>query len=170
MSSTWLFIFLSGRETASCRVPFSRLCFVRACLLSFSASRVLLAAYCLPFGRCSGEPLPAAGFGFGDAVIAELLSDKGLLPKDKGPGVTAVVCAFDAELQVCDAPSSLIFFFLHGGRYGMRERRDKGTRVLECFIASMASCSISPYVLSLSLFASATEGVSLTFFRGVSIV
>eukprot|EP00903_Cladosiphon_okamuranus_P006427 g6289.t1 len=46
-----------------------------------------------------GEPLPAAGFGFGDAVIVELLSDKGLLPRDKGPGVTAVVCAFDAELQ-----------------------------------------------------------------------
>lgn len=34
-------------------------------------------------------------------MIVELLSDKGLLPKDKGPGVTAVVCAFDAELQVC---------------------------------------------------------------------
>lgn len=49
----------------------------------------------------SGEPLPAAGFGFGDAVIVELLSDKGLLPKDKGPGVTAVVFAWDAELQVC---------------------------------------------------------------------
>eukprot|EP00752_Nemacystus_decipiens_P014338 g12757.t1 len=46
-----------------------------------------------------GEPLPAAGFGFGDAVIVELLSDKGLLPKDKGPGVAAVVCAFNAELQ-----------------------------------------------------------------------
>ncbi|CAM9145210.1 unnamed protein product [Scytosiphon promiscuus] len=46
-----------------------------------------------------GEPLPAAGFGFGDAVIAELLSDKGLLPKDAGPGVTAVVFAFDEELQ-----------------------------------------------------------------------
>lgn len=48
----------------------------------------------------SGEPLPAAGFGFGDAVIIELLSDKGLLPKDKGPGVTAVVFAWDAGLQV----------------------------------------------------------------------
>lgn len=48
----------------------------------------------------SGDSLPAAGFGFGDAVIVELLSDKGLLPKDKGPGVTAVVFAWDAELQV----------------------------------------------------------------------
>lgn len=54
-----------------------------------------------PHPACSGEPLPAAGFGFGDAVIAELLSDKGLLPKDAGPGVTAVVFAFDADLQVC---------------------------------------------------------------------
>lgn len=47
-----------------------------------------------------GEPLPAAGFGFGDAVIMELLSDKGLLPEDKGPGVMAVVFGWDAELQV----------------------------------------------------------------------
>lgn len=44
--------------------------------------------------------MPAAGFGFGDAVIVELLSDRGLLPPDEGPGVTAVVFAFDSELQV----------------------------------------------------------------------
>lgn len=44
--------------------------------------------------------MPAAGFGFGDAVIVELLSDKGLLPKDEGPGVSAVVFAFEPELQV----------------------------------------------------------------------
>ncbi|CAM9589385.1 unnamed protein product [Ascophyllum nodosum] len=46
-----------------------------------------------------GEPLPAAGFGFGDAVIMELLSDKGLLPEDQGPGFTAVVFGYNAELQ-----------------------------------------------------------------------
>eukprot|EP00904_Undaria_pinnatifida_P007650 jgi/Undpi1/4014/HiC_scaffold_16.g07382.m1 len=46
-----------------------------------------------------GEALPAAGFGFGDAVIVELLSDKGLLPKDNGPGIAAVVFAYNAELQ-----------------------------------------------------------------------
>ena len=28
-----------------------------------------------------GEPQPCAGFGFGDAVITELLSDKKLLPE-----------------------------------------------------------------------------------------
>ncbi len=27
-----------------------------------------------------GDPAPCAGFGFGDAVIVELLRDKGLLP------------------------------------------------------------------------------------------
>lgn len=48
----------------------------------------------------SGEALPAAGFGFGDAVIVELLSDRGLLPKEAGPGVTAVVFGWDDELQV----------------------------------------------------------------------
>ncbi|CAN0588692.1 unnamed protein product, partial [Laminaria digitata] len=47
-----------------------------------------------------GEALPAAGFGFGDAVIVELLADKGLLPKDNGPGIAAVVFAYNAELQV----------------------------------------------------------------------
>ncbi|CAM9301523.1 unnamed protein product [Ectocarpus fasciculatus] len=46
-----------------------------------------------------GEALPAAGFGFGDAVIVELLSDRGLLPKETGPGVTAVVFGWDDELQ-----------------------------------------------------------------------
>ncbi|CAN0244390.1 unnamed protein product, partial [Ectocarpus sp. 13 AM-2016] len=47
-----------------------------------------------------GEALPAAGFGFGDAVIVELLMDRGLLPKESGPGVTAVVFGWDDELQV----------------------------------------------------------------------
>jgi len=37
-----------------------------------------------------GKPLPAVGFGFGDAVIAELLADRGLLP-DLGRGLDAVV-------------------------------------------------------------------------------
>ena len=31
-------------------------------------------------GTFGGEDLPCAGFGFGDAVIVELLKDKGLLP------------------------------------------------------------------------------------------
>ncbi|CAN0387322.1 unnamed protein product, partial [Discosporangium mesarthrocarpum] len=46
-----------------------------------------------------GEPLPACGFGFGDAVIVELLKDRGLLPEDTGPGVTAVVFAHGPDLQ-----------------------------------------------------------------------
>ena len=32
----------------------------------------------------------------------ELLSDKGLLPEDQGPGFTAVVFGYNAELQVWD--------------------------------------------------------------------
>ncbi len=43
-----------------------------------------------------GKPVPAAGFGFGDAVIAELLSDKGLLP-ELSREVEAVVFAFGEE-------------------------------------------------------------------------
>jgi histidyl-tRNA synthetase len=44
-----------------------------------------------------GKPIPAAGFGFGDVVILELLSDKGLLPS-LSRQVDDVVFAFsDAE-------------------------------------------------------------------------
>ena len=45
-----------------------------------------------------GKDLPACGFGFGDAVIVELLSEKGLLP-DLPPGVDDVVFAFSPELR-----------------------------------------------------------------------
>merc|ERR1712226_1712455 len=37
-----------------------------------------------------GDPTPAVGFGFGDAVIVELLNDRGLLPNFDGVGVDAV--------------------------------------------------------------------------------
>jgi len=45
-----------------------------------------------------GENQPCVGFGFGDAVIVELLSDKGLLP-DLPHSVDDLVLAMDAELQ-----------------------------------------------------------------------
>jgi len=45
-----------------------------------------------------GKDLPACGFGFGDAVIAELLAEKGLLP-DLPPSVDDVVFAFGPELR-----------------------------------------------------------------------
>ena len=35
-------------------------------------------------GTFGGEDQPCAGFGFGDAVIVELLKDKGLLPQVRG--------------------------------------------------------------------------------------
>lgn len=43
--------------------------------------------------QLGGPPTPAVGFGFGDAVIAELLADKGLLP-ELLPGIDALVFAF----------------------------------------------------------------------------
>lgn len=45
-----------------------------------------------------GKDLPACGFGFGDAVIVELLKDRSLLP-DLPPAVDDVVFAFSEELR-----------------------------------------------------------------------
>lgn len=45
-----------------------------------------------------GDPTPAAGFGFGDAVIVELLKERGLLPDFAGAGVDCVVFAMTKEL------------------------------------------------------------------------
>eukprot|EP00953_Heterococcus_sp_UTEX-ZZ885_P040564 20723-Heterococcus_DN1.PRE.2 len=47
-----------------------------------------------------GESLPAAGFGFGDAVIVELLKDKQLLPDTTAATVDTMVFAFSPELQL----------------------------------------------------------------------
>ncbi|KAM7468205.1 hypothetical protein LguiB_015767 [Lonicera macranthoides] len=45
-----------------------------------------------------GDDIPACGFGFGDAVIVELLKDKGLLP-ELSPQVENIVCSLDRDLQ-----------------------------------------------------------------------
>jgi len=45
-----------------------------------------------------GPPTPAAGFGFGDCVIAELLADKGLLPS-LSPSVDDLVVPLDPTLR-----------------------------------------------------------------------
>lgn len=45
-----------------------------------------------------GDPTPAVGFGFGDAVIVELLKDRGLLPPFDSVGIDTVVFAMDASL------------------------------------------------------------------------
>ncbi|KAK6942775.1 Anticodon-binding [Dillenia turbinata] len=45
-----------------------------------------------------GDDLPACGFGFGDAVIVELLKEKQLLP-DLGLQVENIVCSLDPELH-----------------------------------------------------------------------
>ncbi|KAJ4971242.1 hypothetical protein NE237_004341 [Protea cynaroides] len=45
-----------------------------------------------------GNDIPACGFGFGDAVIVELLKEKGLLP-DLSLQVQNIVCPLDQELQ-----------------------------------------------------------------------
>ena len=45
-----------------------------------------------------GKDVPACGFGFGDAVIVELLKDKGLMPQ-LPPAVDDAVFAFSAHLR-----------------------------------------------------------------------
>lgn len=46
-----------------------------------------------------GDPLEAAGFGFGDAVIIELLKAKDMLPEFKTSGTQYVVCALSPDLH-----------------------------------------------------------------------
>jgi histidyl-tRNA synthetase len=45
-----------------------------------------------------GEPTPAAGFGFGDAVIIELLNDRGVIPKFESSGIETVIFAMSDDL------------------------------------------------------------------------
>jgi histidyl-tRNA synthetase len=45
-----------------------------------------------------GEPTPAAGFGFGDAVIVELLKERNILPSFDASGVDTVVFAMTEDL------------------------------------------------------------------------
>jgi histidyl-tRNA synthetase len=45
------------------------------------------------------KAIPAAGFGFGDAVIMELLKDKGLEPRLEGSAVDVMVFAWDETLR-----------------------------------------------------------------------
>jgi len=50
-------------------------------------------------GTFGGEDLPAAGFGFGDAVIVEMLKMTGKLPTLARTAVKAVVFPFDEDLR-----------------------------------------------------------------------
>lgn len=45
-----------------------------------------------------GEPTPAAGFGFGDAVIVELLKERNVLPSFESSGIDSVVFAMNEDL------------------------------------------------------------------------
>lgn len=45
-----------------------------------------------------GNPTPAAGFGFGDAVIVELLKERNVLPSFDDAGVDTVVFALNKDL------------------------------------------------------------------------
>jgi len=45
-----------------------------------------------------GDPTPAAGFGFGDAVIVELLKERNVLPSFESSGIDSVVFAMTADL------------------------------------------------------------------------
>lgn len=45
-----------------------------------------------------GDPTPAAGFGFGDAVIMELLKERDVLPSFESAGIDTVVFAMSPDL------------------------------------------------------------------------
>jgi histidyl-tRNA synthetase len=45
------------------------------------------------------ETMPAVGFGFGDAVIIELLKDKGLLPDFSNNNIQVIAYAMDENLR-----------------------------------------------------------------------
>ena len=45
-----------------------------------------------------GDPTPAAGFGFGDAVIVELLKERNVLPSFESSGIDSVVFAMTNDL------------------------------------------------------------------------
>ncbi|KAK3001147.1 hypothetical protein RJ639_021072 [Escallonia herrerae] len=67
-----------------------------------------------------GDNVPACGFGFGDAVIIELLKEKGLLP-ELSPLVENIVCSLDHTLQGAAAAVATI----------LRERGQSVDLVLE---------------------------------------
>ncbi|GMI33565.1 hypothetical protein TeGR_g3699, partial [Tetraparma gracilis] len=46
-----------------------------------------------------GERTPAVGFGFGDAVIVELMKERGVLPDFEKPSVDVLVYGMDEELM-----------------------------------------------------------------------
>jgi histidyl-tRNA synthetase len=50
-------------------------------------------------GSFGGENLPAVGFGFGDAVIVELLRATGRLPQLPASGVECVVFAMEVDAR-----------------------------------------------------------------------
>ena len=50
-----------------------------------------------------GEPTPAAGFGFGDAVIVELLKERNVLPSFDSSGVDTVVFSMGQDNEVYSA-------------------------------------------------------------------
>ncbi|CAL5330385.1 unnamed protein product [Camellia sinensis] len=54
-----------------------------------------------------GDDIPACGFGFGDAVIIELLKEKGLIP-EIGEQVENIVCHLDPDLQDASAAVATI--------------------------------------------------------------
>ena len=47
-----------------------------------------------------GDPLPAVGFGFGDAVIVELLKMKGCLPESLNQDIDAVIFPMTEKLRL----------------------------------------------------------------------
>eukprot|EP00804_Cyclotella_cryptica_P009277 CCRYP_016764-RA/>CCRYP_016764-RA protein AED:0.29 eAED:0.29 QI:0/-1/0/1/-1/1/1/0/112 len=64
-------------------------------------SRRLSGRYDKSLEMFGGDPMPAAGFGFGDAVIVELLKERNKLPSFGGCGFDSVV--FDMNVHLYGA-------------------------------------------------------------------
>ena len=96
-----------------------------------------------------GEPTPAAGFGFGDAVIVELLKERNILPSFDATGIDTVVFAMDPgyysaalntanklrqagqSVDVVLEPKKTKWVFKHADRIGARFCAIIGSREFE---------------------------------------
>ena len=63
-----------------------------------------------------GQPTPAAGFGFGDAVIIELLKERDILPSFENTGVDSVVFAMNGKEDLYESAIEIATKLRKGGQ------------------------------------------------------
>jgi len=63
-----------------------------------------------------GQPTPAAGFGFGDAVIIELLKERDILPSFENTGVDSVVFAMNGQEDLYESAIEIATKLRKGGQ------------------------------------------------------